>query len=206
MVSWKHKKWQLYYHLEWYPNIILITGGCVPCLFLSGQDRTPRRRPEKSKDSLTPDIWFEEDWPERHKGHFFQDPECGLHNQTYWYWWWWWLLLLSLLLLLVVVYLAGALLCQQNYLHAVLVLAVTQINFILIHITWYIMYSYNKNLWYLRRHGGRATFCDEFKVMDGKIWPAVNHDKEMQVPKTQDILSNNLVYYSFSSIQHQVNR
>lgn len=43
-------------------------------------------------------------------------------------------------------YLAGVLLCQQNYLHAVLVLAVTQINFILIHITWYVMYSYNKNL------------------------------------------------------------
>ena len=49
----------------------ILTGRCVPCLFLSGQDRTVRRRPENSKDSLTIEIWFAEDWPERYKGHFF---------------------------------------------------------------------------------------------------------------------------------------
>lgn len=55
--------------------------------------------------------------------------------------------------------------------------------------------------WYLRHHGSRAALRGEFKVMNVEIWPAVNHDKKMQVPQTQNVLTQRKQFAPQANVQ-----
>lgn len=90
-------------------------------------------------------------------------------------------------------YLTVFLLCQCDHSHAVLVLAAIQNKALSIF-----SFVYGKTLFstrrYSRHHGSRATLSGEFKVMNGEVWPAVNHDNEMQVPHAQNVLTQRKQY------------